>query len=378
MTNILSSSEPLNTSADFGSTQAASALEGLSTEVGDRPPTSGMLLAPQLDENAAGAARGAGNWGAVPVALKETDNSRKNSSVDSLTGMADEASLKSDDSLLRGAAITEGGDLTIEQATAEVATIYREVLGREGDADGLEFWTGRAIATSVAEVKMAIANSPEGEARVNDIYRDVLGRESDPSGLDYWTDILGQTSLNFVKANIANSAEAKATLLALYEETTGNTLDPNGPEIAAYIDILETSSLEALVASGFALPSASLESSSPLIAAALVEGGDLTIEQARLDVGTIYREVLGREGDEDGIEFWAGRAVETSVAEVKMAIANSPEGEARVNDIYLDVLGRESDPSGLDYWTDILGETALNFVRANIENSEEAKNRRAA
>lgn len=378
MTDLLFSSNPLETTTDFGSNQAASALEGLSTEVGDRQPASGMLLVPQINENATGAAGGTGNLDVAPVVLEEIDSSTKDTSVDSLTGMSTKAQFESDDPLLADAAVVEGGELTIEQATAEVATIYREVLGREADAGGLEFWTGRAIATSVAEVKVAIANSPEGEARVNDIYREVLGRESDPSGLNYWTDVLGEFSLNFVKANIANSAEAEATVLALYQETTGDTLDPNGPKIAAYIDILETSSLDALVASGFALTMAETGSGAPLMVAALVEGGDLTIAQARLEVGTIYREVLGREGDANGIEFWAGRVLKTSVAEVKMAIANSPEGEARVNDIYLDVLGRESDPSGLDYWTDILGETALNFVRANIENSEEAKNRRAA
>ena len=252
MTDTLFSPELLDNSADFGSTLQASALEGLSTEVGDNPPLSGMLLTPEVDENAVGVAGNAGGLSTEFDLFQETNTFVADSSVDSLTGLAGELVIESDDPLLAGAVVVEGGDLTFEQATLEVATIYREVLGREADAGGLEFWAGRAVATSVVEVRMAIANSPEGEARVKDIYRDVLGREADAGGLDYWTDILGETALNFVKANIANSDEARVVVSKLYEETIGEPLDPNGAEIEVYLDILETSSLSALATSNFA------------------------------------------------------------------------------------------------------------------------------
>lgn len=83
-----------------------------------------------------------------------------------------------------------------------ITLLYNNVLDRTPDRDGLEYWTARlAQGTTVAEAAGGFSGSREFKntyGTLNDdgfvrlMYRNVLERDADASGLDYWKDALAQ------------------------------------------------------------------------------------------------------------------------------------------------------------------------------------------
>ena len=70
---------------------------------------------------------------------------------------------------------------------AEIRRIYRDVLGRDPDYDGLRTWSReRRNGNSWRRIRSEIARTQEAEARINQIYRSVLGRDADREGLRTW------------------------------------------------------------------------------------------------------------------------------------------------------------------------------------------------
>ncbi len=67
-----------------------------------------------------------------------------------------------------------------------------------------------------------------------------------------------------------------------------------------------------------------------------------------------------------------------SLNDIRRDIANSAEARAAVNQIYRQVLGREADANGLRTWTNRLSSgDSLSEIRRQIERSEEASFRRS-
>ncbi|HIK31057.1 MAG TPA: DUF4214 domain-containing protein [Oscillatoriales cyanobacterium M59_W2019_021] len=92
------------------------------------------------------------------------------------------------------------------------------------------------------------------------------------------------------------------------------------------------------------------------------------------DIKLIYREVLGREADVDGLIHWSDLLANgAELSRVRESIANSPESKENIDRIYQEVLGRSVDESGLQTWTRKLatGATLLE-IRQEIESSQEA------
>ncbi|MDY6940445.1 MAG: DUF4214 domain-containing protein [Cyanobacteriota bacterium] len=96
------------------------------------------------------------------------------------------------------------------------------------------------------------------------------------------------------------------------------------------------------------------------------------------DIQRIYRDVLGREADPEGLIHWSERLADgTPVSAIRQEIANSPEAQAKIDRIYQEVLGRDVDRSGLETWTSKLARgSTLAEIRREIEASEEATSRR--
>ncbi|MCB1040562.1 MAG: DUF4214 domain-containing protein [Acidimicrobiales bacterium] len=77
-----------------------------------------------------------------------------------------------------------------------VARLYLAILGRTPDAGGLRYWVGRSEAgVRLATIAERMAASSEFHRRygaltdrgfVEQLYRNVLGREGDAAGIDYW------------------------------------------------------------------------------------------------------------------------------------------------------------------------------------------------
>lgn len=101
--------------------------------------------------------------------------------------------------------------------------LYRAFLGRIPDANGLRFWVNRRRTGSWPLVRIAdsFATSSEfkrkygaltNEQFVTRIYTDVLGRDADPTGVDYWTRQLDlkRRTRGSVMVGFSESTEYKA------------------------------------------------------------------------------------------------------------------------------------------------------------------------
>ncbi|HYI61035.1 MAG TPA: DUF4214 domain-containing protein [Acidimicrobiales bacterium] len=89
-----------------------------------------------------------------------------------------------------------------------VADLYRKLLGREGSAADLDYWTARTASRGRSSVASSFYQSTESRrTRVHRLYQDLLGRRADSAGLAYWADrirTLGDLSL---AVNLASSDE---------------------------------------------------------------------------------------------------------------------------------------------------------------------------
>ena len=169
-----------------------------------------------------------------------------------------------------------GEDPTDEQL---IAALYTNTLGRDGDAGGTAFWLDRrADGLSTAELLTSFADSPENidrtdtrapvtvpEGRVLRVYRAVLGRSPDAGGLAFW---VGEYNDGMTLAEMARQFTLQPEYTALYGDA------PSDAEL----------------------------------------------------VDAVYRNVLGRSGDDGGVAFWLNRlASGLTVPELFVSFADSPE-----------------------------------------------------
>jgi lipopolysaccharide export LptBFGC system permease protein LptF len=92
-----------------------------------------------------------------------------------------------------------------------VSQIYRDVLGRNPDSNGLRTYT-RSIQSqnwSYEQVRNDLAYSSEASNAINNIYRQVLGRDADAGGMETYKKYLADgNSLNDIRRELASSPEA--------------------------------------------------------------------------------------------------------------------------------------------------------------------------
>lgn len=123
-----------------------------------------------------------------------------------------------------------------------VTSFYKNVLGRDPDADGLAFWVSRIDngTSSVAEVVAGFTGSQEAISQVNpivDLYFSALGRAPDEEGLQNWINArhngmsLEQIALSFTQsaefAQVAASSDSEF-VATLYQNALGRTPEADG------------------------------------------------------------------------------------------------------------------------------------------------------
>lgn len=140
----------------------------------------------------------------------------------------------------------------MQNAREEVTKLYISLFGRAPDLEGLEFWSGRikagetvsSVASQMFSVEPARRFFPEGLDKggiVNAFYRNVLGRDADADGQAYWSK-----QMESGKA----IGEVLSTIVAATDNYSGS--DPNGLQSArlfankkavseAYVEKLTTS-----------------------------------------------------------------------------------------------------------------------------------------
>ncbi len=180
---------------------------------------------------------------------------------------------------------------------------YRDFLGREPDAAGLNFWTGKLRSgSSGSEVINAMATSPEFEGRIAPVVRLYYAyflRAPDILGLKFWAGKLGTGASTLAVSNeFAKSAEFQNTYGALND--------------AEFVQL-------------------------------------------------VYQNVLDRDADSAGLEFWlAEMASGTTRGAVMLGFSESVENIRDMDPIvkatmmYVGMLGRAPEPLGLGYWSGVI------------------------
>src|SRR4028119_222635 len=81
----------------------------------------------------------------------------------------------------------------------EINKIYREVLGRDAEPEGLKAWSQELSKSTLRKIRREIAESDEARLALNRIYQEILGRDVDKNGLKTFTKTLKKDwSLNDV------------------------------------------------------------------------------------------------------------------------------------------------------------------------------------
>ncbi len=204
---------------------------------------------------------------------------------------------------------------------------YRDFLGREPDAAGLDFWIGRLRSgSSGSEVINAMATSPEFEGRIAPVvrlYYAYFRRSPDIVGLKFWAS---QLEVGFSTLAVSNEFAKSAE----FQNTYGSLSDTEFIEL-------------------------------------------------------VYQNVLGRASDAAGRAYWLDRmAAGTSRGAVMLGFSESVENIRDMDPIvkatmlYAGMLGRAPEPNGLNYWTGVIRDGgAYTGVIAGFLGQPEYRNRMA-
>ena len=204
-----------------------------------------------------------------------------------------------------------------------VAQQYRDLLGREADTAGLDFWAGRLASEGFdrAGLVNAILGTPEFERSpvpmLTRLYLALLLRAPDPEGLRFWVGYSREHSIE----DIANAMAASYEFLVRYGALANREF-----------------------------------------------------------VDRIYRDVLGRAPDAPGLQFWTSLldAGTRTRGAVLLAFSESEEyrgssaGEVEVASLYAALLARPPQAGEVSRWIGHLdsGGSRLEIVRALLGSAE--------
>lgn len=216
-----------------------------------------------------------------------------------------------------------------------------------------------------------IQNSQKSEAFIRQIYSTILGREPDAEGLQYWLDEQkkGMSAADIV-SYFFNSQEMKNKNLSnedflfyAYGAILGRQPDAEGK--AYWLDMLSQGATRTWVISSFVT---SKEFTALCNGFGIVRGNVSNLKEADKDdnvarfVTRMYRNVLKREPDETGLHYWAGCIHNGMTASVmvrqfvgsKEFLGANISNQEYIERLYETVLGRQSDAEGMAYWIDYM------------------------
>ncbi len=186
---------------------------------------------------------------------------------------------------------------------------------------------------------------------VNQLYLDLLDRSPDLTGFAFWIGQLNSGALNRaqVAGQFATSPEFQGNglyVIKLYESILHR--DPDFTGWLFYFNSLIAGGSQAAALNSFL--------SSPEFQATY---GNPTAAEF---VNLVYRNVLGRDPDPTGFNFWVTGLNTGAVSRAGLVdqFIRSPEydriirARAQANLLYMGFLRRSADPTGLTYWTGVL------------------------
>jgi hypothetical protein len=126
-----------------------------------------------------------------------------------------------------------------EWAGTVIRSLYRDALGRAPDPAGYSYWLDLVLGgTHIRVIAVAVFGSDEAYRRagataegfVDYLYRTVLMRGPDPEGLRYWTSVLdrGVTPVEVVDGFRSSVEFRRQRVHATYRDVLGRDPDPEG------------------------------------------------------------------------------------------------------------------------------------------------------
>ena len=205
--------------------------------------------------------------------------------------------------------------------------LYTKCLGRSPEAAGVDYWAKELASgrKTGAQAAYGFVFSDEYKAKkasddnyIKMLYLTFMDRKYDSAGLKYWKDLLNNgLSREYVFKGYVTSKEF-------------NTICTNYG----------------------------------------IKAGTVTLKQNRDQnpnltkfVNRIFVQVLGRKGDESGLNYWCGQVLAKKITPAAVAenFITSKEftdkklsNTAFVRVLYRTYLGREADSAGIDYWVKLL------------------------
>ncbi|MFV0257196.1 MAG: DUF4214 domain-containing protein [Acidimicrobiales bacterium] len=234
---------------------------------------------------------------------------------------------------------TSGLDPSLTSAVfdirAQIGRLYLAYFGRLPETEGLEHWSrARRTGLALAAVSDSLAGSAEFRDRygsvsnrgfVDLVYRNVLGRDGDAGGVAYWTGLLddGRTrgtvmlgfseSPEFVRTSRARVAEldSRGAIARLYQAYFGRAGDAAG--------------IRYWIGSGLPLGA---------VSDAFARSEEFTLRYGSVSnagfVELVYHNVLGRAPDPEGRRYWLAQADRgVPRGRLMLAFSESPEFIAR-------------------------------------------------
>ena len=234
--------------------------------------------------------------------------------------------------------------------------------------------TPAATATTTTDTNpLATENSTRGF--VYRMYKTVLGREPDANGMDYWVKQLegGKVGAAEIVKGFFNSDEYvnkqkshEAIVDDCYNAMLNRGADANGKTY--WLQQLDVGMSSDVVCAGFV----SSNEFTKLAAQYGIKPGKITLTKARDQsyvrtafVYRLYKDCLQRNPDANGLEYWCDKLNKgTGGTQIASGFVFSneykdklPSNEAYLEMLYRTILGRESEPTGMKYWLDQLNYT---------------------
>lgn len=112
-----------------------------------------------------------------------------------------------------GGTLREAERVNVQEIASQIEGFYQQYLGRKSDKAGLDYWVNSALnGRSLDQIRADIANSGESVGRATNIvtqaYQQILGRNPQQEGLEYWrSGLLQGGTVDALYYNLRQSPE---------------------------------------------------------------------------------------------------------------------------------------------------------------------------
>lgn len=190
----------------------------------------------------------------------------------------------------------QGQITTAVTSRTYVKAVYQDVLGRQPDEGGLNYWTAQIDSGAPRQPLIHLIDHSEEyfETIINPAYAQFLGRQPDSGGLAYWVSRMQQGLTDEqLEAGFIGSPEYyqhsggtdKSWVDAMYTNLLGRLPDPGGE--AYWVNQLAHGASREAVSYGFAA----------------------STEREKQRIGADYQKYLGRQADPGGLAYWLDQFV---------------------------------------------------------------------